>query len=84
MKCNRWCRPRCTFRRCTEPAPLWTTFHAKADDLCYRPFLDDNGRLRWRENNDGRVDILDTEPDTTFYLRLKTNLGRALPVRSQL
>ena len=31
MKYNRWCRPRCTFRRCTGPAPAWTTGHTKAD-----------------------------------------------------
>lgn len=58
--------------------------HAMAPELCYQPFLNEQGQLRWRERNDGVVDILDHEPDTTYFQRLKASLGRALPIRGQL
>ena len=59
-------------------------FYELAPNLCYEPFLDERGRLRWRDRNDGEVDIVDHEPDTTYYQRLKATLGRALPIRGQL
>lgn len=59
-------------------------FYKLAPQMCYIPFLDDQGRLRWREFNNGKTEILSKEPDTTAYQRLKANLGRVLPVRNQL
>jgi putative cardiolipin synthase len=58
--------------------------YAAAPALCYQPFLNDKGRLRWREFKNGQERILDHEPDTSFFTRLKANLGRALPIRGQL
>ncbi len=58
--------------------------YAAAPALCYQPFLDDQGRLRWREFKNGQERILKHEPDTSFFTRLKANLGRALPIRGQL
>ncbi len=59
-------------------------FYARAPEACYIPFLNDQGQLRWRASNDGETEILSKEPDTNAYQRFKANLGRILPVRSQL
>ena len=59
-------------------------YYAQSKNICYRPFLDEQGRLRWRERNGDQVEVLSKEPDTTWFQRLKATLGRALPIRGQL
>jgi putative cardiolipin synthase len=58
--------------------------YAAAPTRSYEVFLSDKGSLRWRTFENGREVILDKEPGTSFFTRLKANLGRALPVRGQL
>jgi putative cardiolipin synthase len=63
---------------------LSTAMEEALENVCYMPFLDERGRLRWREHNGDQVDILTHEPDTTYFHRVKATLSRALPVRGQL
>ena len=58
--------------------------YAKAPTRAYEVFLDDNERLRWRTYENGQEVIFETEPETSFFTRLKANLSRALPIRGQL
>ena len=50
----------------------------------YEVFLNDDGDLRWRAEINGRVEIWDREPETSFYTRAKAALLGILPVESQL
>ena len=55
-----------------------------APDVCYTPFLNEDGKLRWREKENGEIAIINHEPDTTFFHRLGANMGRLLPIKNQL
>jgi len=46
--------------------------------------LDKNGRLRWIDASGEVPVILTKEPDTTWWRRVKAQLGRLLPIRGQL
>jgi putative cardiolipin synthase len=46
--------------------------------------LDEHGRLRWIDASGEEPVILTREPDTTWWRRVKANLGRLLPIRGQL
>jgi putative cardiolipin synthase len=50
----------------------------------YQVFLNDDGYLRWREEEDGQVEIWDREPHTSFYTRFKAGFARMLPIKGQL
>lgn len=52
--------------------------------ISYQVYLNDDGDLRWRYEEDGEVEIWDREPDTSFYTRFKAGLARMLPIKSQL
>ncbi|MBW2287818.1 MAG: phospholipase D family protein [Deltaproteobacteria bacterium] len=53
-------------------------------DKTYQVVLDENGRLRWIDDSGEESVILTKEPDTTWWRRVKANLGRLLPIRGQL
>ena len=46
--------------------------------------LDANGNLRWIDDSGEEPVILTKEPDTTWWRRMKANLGRVIPIRGQL
>jgi putative cardiolipin synthase len=50
----------------------------------YEVFLDDHGRLRWRDSRNGQDIIWSHEPQTSFFQRFAAGLMRFLPIRSQL
>jgi len=50
----------------------------------YELFLGKNGDLRWRTFENEQEMTFTKEPDTSYFRRLKANLGRALPIRDQL
>lgn len=51
----------------------------------YEAYLNEQDKLRWRTFDESGVEqVFDTEPNTNFWKRLKANLGRLLPIRSQL
>jgi putative cardiolipin synthase len=50
----------------------------------YQLFLNADGALRWRQEVDGRVEIWDHEPDTSFFTRFKAGVFGLLPIQSQL
>jgi len=58
--------------------------HTVLPDRTYEVFRNDDGRVRWRAYQDGKVIVHDKEPATTFWERLKVRLFRIVPVRSQL
>lgn len=65
-------------------AAVTRLIYAAAPTNTYEVFLSKDGSLRWRTFDEGPEVIFDKEPDTSFFTRLKANLGRALPIRSQL
>jgi putative cardiolipin synthase len=51
----------------------------------YEVYLNAQNKLRWRTFDENGVEkIFDKEPNTSFWKRLQANLGRLLPIRSQL
>jgi putative cardiolipin synthase len=52
----------------------------KADQVV----LDENGNLRWIDDSGEEPVILTKEPNTTWWRRMKANLGRIIPIRGQL
>jgi len=50
----------------------------------YEVFLNENGKLRWRIEEDGQVLVLNKEPQTGFWKRFGAGFMRLLPIRSQL
>jgi putative cardiolipin synthase len=50
----------------------------------YEVYLNENGKLRWRYEQDGQEVVSDTEPHTTWGLRSKARFYRLLPIRSHL
>ncbi len=53
-------------------------------DASYELFLNDEGKLRWREINAGQEVIFHTDPLTTWRERMVTRFLRILPIKSQL
>ena len=50
----------------------------------YELYLSEQGSLRWRTLENGQEVVFSKEPATSYFTRLKANLGRALPIRGQL
>jgi putative cardiolipin synthase len=50
----------------------------------YEVVLNKNGKLRWVDNSGDEQVILTKEPDTSWWRRTKAQMGRILPMRSQL
>ena len=50
----------------------------------YELFLNEDGRLRWRTNEDGVVVVHRQEPATTWWQRFSAGLMQLLPIRGQL
>ncbi|MBE9538854.1 MAG: phospholipase D family protein [Proteobacteria bacterium] len=51
----------------------------------YEVYLNQNKQLRWRTHDENGVEIVfDKEPHTSYWKRLRANLGRLLPIKSQL
>lgn len=53
-------------------------------EISYELFLNDDGKLRWREMNDGQEVILHKDPHTTWWQRMKGGLLQMLPIKGQL
>ena len=50
----------------------------------YEVFLNDKGKIRWRDYDNGEEVILDKEPQTTWSQRFSAGFMRILPIRGQL
>ena len=51
----------------------------------YEAFLNEKKQLRWRTHEEDGAELVFTkEPHTHYWKRLKANLGRLLPIKSQL
>jgi putative cardiolipin synthase len=58
--------------------------NADIPDRAYTVTLDDQGRLRWTTQVDGREVTYTKEPETTWWQRFRVGLYRMLPIRGQL
>ncbi len=59
-------------------------FHSLGKDKSYELFLNDNGNLRWRGEENGQEVILSKEPQTSWWQRFSAGFLRTLPIKSQL
>lgn len=59
-------------------------FDAQHGDRTYELFLNDDGKLRWRGEDNGQEVILTKEPQTGFWQRFSAGFLRTLPIKSQL
>jgi putative cardiolipin synthase len=59
-------------------------FNALDRDRTYELFLNDDGKLRWRGEENGQEVILTKEPQTGFWQRFSAGFLRTLPIKSQL
>lgn len=50
----------------------------------YEVFLTEQGKIRWRGLENGKVVVLNKEPETGFWRRFKAGFMRILPIRGQL
>lgn len=50
----------------------------------YEVFLNNDGKLRWRDRRDADVKVWDKEPETTWGQRFAVGFVRLLPIRGQL
>ncbi|MES9930878.1 MAG: phospholipase D-like domain-containing protein [Candidatus Thiodiazotropha sp. 6PDIVS] len=53
-------------------------------EYTYEVFLSDDGKLRWREMQEGEDIIWKHEPGTTWFQRFVAGFMRFMPIRSQL
>ena len=53
-------------------------------DRAYEVVLDEKGNLRWIDQSGEEPVYFTKEPDTTWWRRTKAQMGRILPIRSQL
>ena len=56
----------------------------KIRDDAYEVFLNEKGKVRWREFNGDEVIVHDKEPSTTWWNRFVAGFYRMLPIRGQL
>lgn len=56
----------------------------KIRDNAYEVFLNEKGKLRWREFNGEEVTIHDKEPSTSWWNRFVAGFYRIMPIDSQL
>jgi len=56
----------------------------KIRDNAYEVFLNEKGKLRWREFNGEEVTIHDKEPNTSWWNRFVAGFYRIMPIDSQL
>jgi putative cardiolipin synthase len=59
-------------------------FHSLESDKSYELFLNDDGKLRWRGEENGQEVILSKEPQTSWWQRFSAGFLRTLPIKSQL
>jgi putative cardiolipin synthase len=59
-------------------------FHSLERDKSYELFLNDDGNLRWRGEENGQEVILSKEPQTSWWRRFSAGFLRTLPIKSQL
>ena len=59
-------------------------FDALDRDQTYELFLNADGKLRWRGEENGQEVILTKEPQTGFWQRFSAGFLRTLPIKSQL
>ncbi len=59
-------------------------FNALDRDRTYELFLNDDGKLRWRGEENGQEVVLTKEPQTGFWQRFSAGFLRTLPIKSQL
>lgn len=59
-------------------------FDALDRTQAYELFLNDDGKLRWRGEENGQEVILKKEPQTGFWQRFNAGFMRTLPIKSQL
>jgi len=59
-------------------------FHSLERDKSYELFLNDDGNLRWRGEENGQEVILSKEPQTSWWQRFSAGFLRTLPIKSQL
>lgn len=64
--------------------PLAEGLDSQVGARTYQAFLDENGKLRWRGEENGEEVVLTKEPDTTWWDRFSVNMMRVLPMRGQL
>ena len=50
----------------------------------YEVYLNENGKLRWRYEQEGQEVVFDKEPQTTWSRRSRASLFKLLPLRGQL
>jgi len=56
----------------------------KIKDNAYEVFLNEKGKLRWREYNGDEITIHDKEPNTSWWNRFVAGFYRIMPIDSQL
>ena len=59
-------------------------FHSLERDKSYELFLNDEGNLRWRGEENGQEVILSKEPQTSWWQRFSAGFLGTLPIKSQL
>ena len=59
-------------------------FNSLQRDKSYELFLNDDGNLRWRGEENGQEAILSKEPQTSWWQRFSAGFLRTLPIKSQL
>ncbi len=52
--------------------------------VTYKVELDERGKLRWKYQHDGELEILDREPQASWGRRFMARIYRLLPIESQL
>lgn len=63
---------------------LFDGLEQKIRDNTYEVFLNDKGKVRWREFNGDQIIVHDKEPSTSWWNRFVAGFFRILPIRSQL
>jgi len=63
---------------------MYSGLDQKIRDNAYEVFLNEKGKLRWREYNGDEVTIHDKEPSTSWWNRFVAGFYRILPIDSQL
>jgi len=53
-------------------------------NAAFEVFLNEDGKVRWRIQDEGQEIILDKEPQTGFWKRFNAGFMRILPIKSQL
>jgi putative cardiolipin synthase len=65
-------------------ATLASTGLDSLQKTAYRLRLNKRGRLTWHLDLDGSNQVMSTEPETSFWRRLRTKLMGLLPIEGQM